>query len=537
MENPGTTSTKNETQTSCLIYLSPDIDSSSFVDFNHKFTSKKYLSDLQVASVNNQFEVRSKLSNFESPLLLNQKNLFHFLKSLDVMRDNYANSDLTNKVTSLSLKSSAQNNIQQELNNIFLKSKTISFFSQNLFRHRYFSEFSSIHLFIHKKGLANSSHIHITPTEIQKSKESISEFSTLFQAVRKSKNRSFGQSSLKSKNFKIIGTCIAQEFSMLNHNLVFVFSKNDFLPQAQTDIDNFQSIKDSLEVFFELLLNSEFNHDRVTVIKNTIVTLLNFSGEDERAIERIENLSEDNYLNFDVVIHQIKERFFDHVDINLVERITLLGELLNTLQHELSNPLFGLELSSQILLGEELNEEQKLFVKNINSSIKRSQNILKNFSGLYKKDMEFEVANFYNVLKEVLTLTKSESRNVQKTIELEGLDVEECRTFMNSTWLAQIIFNLIINSTHATRDANITTPQILIQIKRSGGYFEISFTDNGPGIPDELQGSIFDPFYTTKSDGNGLGLAISKKLARKLGGDLTYNNISNGACFVLRIPA
>ena len=66
MENPGTTSTKNETQTSCLIYLSPDIDSSSFVDFNHKLTSKKYLADLQVASVNNQFEVRSKISNFDN---------------------------------------------------------------------------------------------------------------------------------------------------------------------------------------------------------------------------------------------------------------------------------------------------------------------------------------------------------------------------------------------------------------------------------------------------------------------------------------
>ena len=86
------------------------------------------------------------------------------------------------------------------------------------------------------------------------------------------------------------------------------------------------------------------------------------------------------------------------------------------------------------------------------------------------------------------------------------------------------------------RNDNVSTPHILIDLVLKNKFYVLSISDNGPGIPKDAQKVIFDPFYTTKNDGNGLGLAISKKLAVKLGGDLEYKDQEKGACFILRIP-
>lgn len=538
MENLSHADSKNTGSKPFLIFKTDTIPQSVFESHHFSFTSKKYLADIQIEEDRGNYCIKSKSNNFDSPHILSRENLAYFLRSLSSSIEESTQT----VIKPISMRAPAdkltseQHLLIKELSTLFLTVKSISTFSQRLLGHSVFKEFKSIHLFIHEKGSAHSIHKHITRNTIEETRESIAEFSTLFQAVRKSKNRSFGQSTLKASNYKIIGTCIAQEFSLLNHNLVFLYSNDDFLPQSGKDIENFQSIKSVLKILFEIHLNSEFNLEKVEIIKNTISTLLRYSGEDEGLIYNFEELTEDNYVNFDSIIESLKEKFFDHADINLVERIALLGELLNTLQHELSNPLFGLQLSSEILLGEELDEEQKLFVKNINLSIKRSQNILGNFAGLYKKNVKMEENNLLEIINEVSTLTKSESRNIKKLITHESDDKAEYTTITNPTWLAQIVFNLIINSTQALKESSHSSPQIDIHVRKALDGFYLSFKDNGPGIPENKVQHIFDPFYTTKDDGNGLGLAISRKLALKLGGDLKYEGNTDGASFLLRLP-
>lgn len=539
MENTSHSLSEGANQKTSLIYCSDDVQLSLLAELKSNLTNKKYLADIQIAKEQNIFLIRTKKDDFARTLRLSLENFKYFLILFEKSMTEGSKTKKKSSIDVLSKKISNQykNNEIRDLSKLFLQSRSISEYCQKLFLHSFFKEYQSIHLFLQKKGSAHSTHIHITRTDIQQSQETISEFSTLFQAVKKSKNRSFGQATLKASNYKIIGTCIAQEFSLLNHNMVFLFSNDDFLPQTEATIENFQTQKSTLKVLFEILLNSEFNYDRVDIIKSTISTLLQFSGEDAEVLSKLENFSEDNYVNFDAIISQLKERFFDHADINLVERIALLGELLNTLQHELSNPLFGLLLSSEILLGEDLDEEQIVFVKNINQSIKRSQNILSNFSGLYQKKILIEKNNLIDILNEVSTLTKSESRNIKKEIQLINLTKEDCVALTNATWLAQIFFNLIINSTQALKSVGHTSPQINISISKNDEYFELILKDNGPGIPDSEIKFIFDPFFTTKIEGNGLGLAISKKLAKKMGGDLLYDSQDSGAKFVLRIPS
>jgi C4-dicarboxylate-specific signal transduction histidine kinase len=104
----------------------------------------------------------------------------------------------------------------------------------------------------------------------------------------------------------------------------------------------------------------------------------------------------------------------------------------------------------------------------------------------------------------------------------------------NSTWLAQIIFNLVINTAQATKDINKAALNIHISHDHKNAF--ITLQDNGPGIPEEKRKDIFKPFYTTKEKGTGLGLAICLSLAKKLKGSIDYIHSDNGASFLIKLP-
>ena len=105
----------------------------------------------------------------------------------------------------------------------------------------------------------------------------------------------------------------------------------------------------------------------------------------------------------------------------------------------------------------------------------------------------------------------------------------------NKTILAQIIFNLIINSSEALNESD-SPPLIRIEITSSPKNIEIIIHDNGPGLNQCEDEQIFTPFFTTKKQGTGLGLSICKNLVHKLNGGLQYLNSDKGATFLIKLP-
>jgi len=101
--------------------------------------------------------------------------------------------------------------------------------------------------------------------------------------------------------------------------------------------------------------------------------------------------------------------------------------------------------------------------------------------------------------------------------------------------LQQVFLNLISNAIDAIgKDGWIRVKSI-----RSGGEILVSVSDNGPGIPEDMQRKVFDPFFTTKSagKGTGLGLWISHSIMEKMGGTITLNStVGAGTTFVAQIP-
>jgi signal transduction histidine kinase len=98
--------------------------------------------------------------------------------------------------------------------------------------------------------------------------------------------------------------------------------------------------------------------------------------------------------------------------------------------------------------------------------------------------------------------------------------------------LTQVFLNLIINAIEAMPRGGA----LCITACPFDDHVELSFADTGAGIPSESLGMIFEPFYTTKEDGTGLGLAVSHSIIQQHGGNITANNTPDGAVVTLSLP-
>ncbi|MBT5095117.1 MAG: HAMP domain-containing histidine kinase [Halobacteriovoraceae bacterium] len=422
--------------------------------------------------------------------------------------------------------------------------------------------YEACQLLVHERGSLNvNSFFYGTGKNLDFSSTSTKKFNDIFNLIKKSKNRDFNQTQILESELNIVGTFLAQEFNSKTHRLVLILSRNDFLPPSSEDRDYFDKLSLILDPMLERFLQIDLQN-----AKNNHTILLFESLPIPMALaDENQNILFQNKLFSDEIVNEFKKdagRFtvsslsngqqliclpvgFDKTtaDIHHHQRVSLLGELLNTLRHELSNPLFGVNLASDLLKSEFNDEEMTTTISHISDNTSRCQTIIKNFSNLYQKDDQSYQINLSLFIKEVITLTKSESRGIKKNVLIQ--DVKFLKNFeitKNQTWLYQILFNLMINSAQAIASSiqDIKMPTIELKVTYNKKEQELNFTvkDNGPGIPIDLAPDVFDPFFTTKRNGTGLGLSICRNLSHKLGGQLKYQNneLSIGATFTLTLP-
>lgn len=354
----------------------------------------------------------------------------------------------------------------------------------------------------------------------------IEDFNNAFNSIKKSKNKLFNKNQLESLCSNSAGTFLAKIFELKSQNVILLISRNDFLIPESEELSLFEEATKILFPLIEKCIQKSHLIKKHEII-NEIFSKIPFSLRDGQRV-------------FQPNI-QSKEKIAS--DIFHFQRINLLGELLNTLKHELSNPLFGLKLSIDILKGETLSEEINLILGEISKNCVRCQTILENFSGLYRDDEKITKINLKKIINEISILTKSETRAIEKQVKWENFNEEEDYLIQsNPTWLSQIIFNFIMNSCQAINENTKCVAQGRITIRTSKVKNEkaiiISVEDNGPGISEKALKRIFFPFYTTKSKGTGLGLTICQNLAKKLKGKIIPKNNFPlpGATFSIKLP-
>lgn len=216
-----------------------------------------------------------------------------------------------------------------------------------------------------------------------------------------------------------------------------------------------------------------------------------------------------------------------------LSRLAATGELSATLAHEIRNPLNAINMAASYIKENYRGRLIREFTQIIQSEASRINTLTTSLLNFVKPtNTEVEKADINKLVREVAFLLKEESK--ERNVEIEILTPDDIHLFhFDYNQIKQVLLNLVINSFDAIEKEG----RIKIQTTSSDGNVVLTVEDNGRGISPEDMKKIFNPFYTTKTRGTGLGLAVSKKIVKEHGGDLLIESIPfQGTKFTLILP-
>jgi C4-dicarboxylate-specific signal transduction histidine kinase len=174
----------------------------------------------------------------------------------------------------------------------------------------------------------------------------------------------------------------------------------------------------------------------------------------------------------------------------------------------------------------------------IDEQARRAGDVLANLRRfLRKQEVETQVLDVNGVIADVANLIEADTKAEGIPLEIRyGEHVPRVRG--GAVQIQQVVLNLTRNSVDAMRDGAHKERGISIATAATPSRgARIAVTDHGPGVPRELGENIFHPFVTTKRDGLGVGLAISRTIVQAYGGSLTYtDNPDGGSIFAVELP-
>ncbi|MGB6229983.1 MAG: ATP-binding protein [Litorimonas sp.] len=215
--------------------------------------------------------------------------------------------------------------------------------------------------------------------------------------------------------------------------------------------------------------------------------------------------------------------------------------------HELKNPLAGIKGAAQLLRDDVTTDEGRALLDLIGSEIDRIRRLADRMETLGDRDPDTdESVNIHTILRQARRIVQSAE---PRLIFTERYDPSLPHAAGDTDTLMQALLNLIRNAQDALVDTD--APEIELKTTFRAGVtgmsangkrarnvpIEISVTDNGPGIADDLQDLIFQPFVSTKKDGQGLGLALVSKVAKAHGGLVEVASRPGRTTFSILLPA
>jgi two-component system sensor histidine kinase HydH len=223
------------------------------------------------------------------------------------------------------------------------------------------------------------------------------------------------------------------------------------------------------------------------------------------------------------------------------EKRDLLERLLARLAHEIRNPLSSLDIHVQLLeedLGElapQVREQLTSRLEIIHGELHRLDSIVEQFLRLAGPSaLDLEPVDISRIISHVCGLLRPEA--AARGIEIVTLPAKPLpQLTADPVRLTQALLNLVINAVQAIERKG----RVEVGAAVTGETLSVAVRDNGPGIPPEKLGSIFEPYFTTKAEGSGLGLWIAQQIVTAHGGAIRAQNASvpdHGAVFIMALP-
>ena len=267
---------------------------------------------------------------------------------------------------------------------------------------------------------------------------------------------------------------------------------------------NRQPITDGDMRFFTL-----FAHQAALVIENAIVhSNLETMNKDMRAL---------------------------HEQLVQSEKMAALGAIIAEITHEIRNPLVSIGGFTRRLAKKINNEENKKYIDIILSEVTRLEGIIRdNLSFIKEASLQLTETDINDIIQEILMLY--ETGFIQQHINIvQALSPTLPRIMLDAQQMKQAMINIIRNAVEAMEHGGTLTIRTFAQPETNEAVIEIS--DTGPGIPEKVMHNIFNPYYSTKPWGTGLGLPITNRIIKAHKGRIDIRNKdSAGAIFTIRLP-
>ena len=215
------------------------------------------------------------------------------------------------------------------------------------------------------------------------------------------------------------------------------------------------------------------------------------------------------------------------------EKLTVLGQMAGGVGHELRNPLGAIKNAIYLLnmALEEPEDEVKESLKIIDEEVTTSERIISSL-------LDFARPRPLNLSETIISdIVQSAQKYItvpDKIVVINNLDKNLPSIIADPEQLTQIFRNIILNGIQAMHEGG----QMVINVKTENQtWLVITFTDSGEGISEENLGKLFEPLFTTKAKGIGLGLVVSKNLIEGHGGRITVQSeVGKGSTFKVRLP-
>ncbi len=213
--------------------------------------------------------------------------------------------------------------------------------------------------------------------------------------------------------------------------------------------------------------------------------------------------------------------------MELRSRLSSLGEISAGIAHELRNPMAVIAGYTQ-LLSKKVDQSVKPTVESITKEINVMNRIISDFLSFAKPaELTISDVDLKKIIENCVVTLVSGRNNIKTHLDIEGMPIIKG----DDVLLRQAFTNLIQNAVEA-----MPAGGDLIIRSSTGDFLEVSLSDTGPGISEDIVDKIFLPFFTTKDRGTGLGLSIVQKIIVSHGGTIFVDSSDNGATFRIRFP-
>ncbi|PFW92034.1 PAS domain-containing sensor histidine kinase [Bacillus pseudomycoides] len=365
------------------------------------------------------------------------------------------------------------------------------------------------------------------------------------QLHKKGTSHSINRIPKQERESNLVLTCDSLFlFEQLEKHFVHIF---DAFSHHVTFIDN-----KGIITLCNQSATDDFGISRSDIIGKPIQQLLNLPEEKIKALETLrsgkeiynEEVLDTNYgISNNRIIRDYNGEIFRVISVfhylnteRDAEKLALAGRIAAGIAHEVRNPLTTVRGYLQFLQESVSPSNKELFQNLLIPELDRANSIITKFLSISKahefKREPFPINTFLREYIQQLLASEVFLHNISIEYNMSS-DLEDILVNIDRHELVQVFLNLFQNAVDAKSDKPLS---IQITSHRLDNFARITFQDNGTGIPPAIQDYIFDPFFSTKDAGTGLGLSVTRKIIQNHNGTLKVSSNENGTTFIISIP-